>query len=72
MSYSCVDCQGDIRTPWDGELATSEEVHTCNECEYPVCWECREMDVDGEDWCYDCAGTAKTSEPNLFNHGGVS
>lgn len=67
-TYSCVICNGDIRTPWDGELATSEEVHTCSHCEYPVCWDCKEMDVNGIDWCQSCCADAQKNDPALFDH----
>ena len=68
MAHSCVDCQGDIRTPWDGEMATDDEVHTCNGCGYPVCWDCRQMDVDGEDYCETCADALEAKNPKAFDH----
>lgn len=54
-TYSCVDCQGDIYTPWDGELATVDEIHSCAGCEYPVCWDCKVMDEAGNDFCPNCS-----------------
>ena len=52
MPYSCTDCQGDIVEPWDGEL--TEEPHLCEECNHPVCWDCKCGDVYGNSFCTDC------------------
>jgi len=66
MPYSCTDCQGDIIEPWDGEL--TEDPHTCAVCEHPVCWDCKNMDTAGNDFCSDCAADHEKENPDAFNH----
>jgi DNA-directed RNA polymerase subunit RPC12/RpoP len=68
MAYSCHDCTADILTPWDGELATYDEVHTCVDCNNPICWDCRSTDVRGEDFCSRCSDKLEEADPLAFVH----
>lgn len=63
MSHTCTTCYRPIYTPWDGLLATHDEIHRCASCDEHVCWHCREVDVRGEDYCQLCADDLEASEP---------
>lgn len=67
MPYSCTTCYGDIREPWDGEL--TDEPHLCEMCNHPVCWDCKEMDVRGKDFCGLCAVKVESDDSTAFAHG---
>ena len=66
MHYSCFDCQGDIIQPWDGEHTT--EPHRCATCNNPICWDCKNMDTVGEDYCDQCADQREKEKPDAFQH----
>lgn len=68
MPFSCHDCSHDIICPWDGELATFEDVHTCERCKNPVCWDCKNMDTTGNDYCESCADEREDENPDAFKH----
>jgi hypothetical protein len=65
---TCTDCHSPIFRPWDGATATPEDVHHCAGCDKTVCWECKNMDTAGDDWCEPCADQREAANPEAFAH----
>lgn len=34
---------------------TDEHRYVCEGCDLVICWDCKEMDKHGNDWCPECA-----------------